>query len=74
MKADLLTCIILGSFGAGTVGFLGGFLGPIIFMPDANQGPMLGIFITGPLGFVLGAAGGFIYWLFARKKRWEKPR
>lgn len=42
----------------GTVGFLGGFVGPIVFTPEANQGPLLGIFITGPLGVVLGAVVG----------------
>lgn len=42
----------------GVIGFLGGFLGPMILTPDANQGPMLGIFITGPLGFLTGAAIG----------------
>jgi len=42
----------------GIIGFLGGFLGPMILTPDANQGPMLGIFITGPLGFLTGAAIG----------------
>ncbi|WP_210237113.1 hypothetical protein, partial [Mesorhizobium sp. M2D.F.Ca.ET.224.01.1.1] len=41
----------------GIVGFLGGFVGPVIFTPEANQGPLLGIFITGPLGFVLGLVG-----------------
>ncbi len=38
----------------GLVGFLGGFFGPMLFAPSANQGPMVGIFLTGPLGFVLG--------------------
>jgi hypothetical protein len=42
----------------GGIGFALGFFGPIIFMPGANQGPLLGIFITGPLGFVLGAVAG----------------
>jgi hypothetical protein len=37
----------------------------MIFVPSANQGPLLGIFITGPLGLVLGGAGGAIHW-FAR--------
>jgi hypothetical protein len=41
---------------------MGGFLGPIIFTPEANQGPLLGIFITGPLGFLLGGVAGFVYW------------
>lgn len=44
----------------GIVGFVCGFVGPIVLAPEANQGPMLGIFITGPggalLGLVLGGA------------------
>src|SRR5207244_2882804 len=40
----------------GGVGFLSGFLGPITLNPEANQGPLLGIFITGPLGAVFGLA------------------
>jgi hypothetical protein len=44
----------------GGVGFALGFFGPMIFAPDANQGPMLGIFITGPLGFLVGLVVGFI--------------
>jgi hypothetical protein len=46
---------ILGAFG-----FLAGFVGPVIFTPEANQGPLLGIFITGPLGFMLGLVVGFV--------------
>ena len=42
----------------GAVGFLAGFLGPIVLNPEANQGPLLGIFITGPLGFVFGLGWG----------------
>ncbi|TJX30392.1 MAG: DUF456 domain-containing protein, partial [Mesorhizobium sp.] len=37
----------------GIIGFLGGFVGLVIFTPEANHGPLLGIFITWPLGFVL---------------------
>ena len=44
----------------GAVGFSIGFFGPMIFAPDANQGPLLGIFITGPLGTVIGAIAGLI--------------
>jgi len=44
----------------GIIGFLGGFIGPVIFTPEANQGPLLGIYITGPLGFVLGLIVGFV--------------
>ncbi len=38
----------------GVAGFLAGFLGPIFFVPEANQGPLVGIFITGPGGALLG--------------------
>jgi len=29
-------------------------------MPDSNQGPLLGIFITGPVGTVIGGVAGAI--------------
>lgn len=45
----------------GVIGFLGGFIGPIVFTPEANQGPLLGIFITGPLGFLAGLVGGAVF-------------
>lgn len=44
----------------GVVGFVCGFVGPMVFSPDANQGPMLGLFITGPGGALLGAILGLI--------------
>jgi hypothetical protein len=40
----------------GAVGLTIGFVGPLLLNPDANLGPLLGILITGPLGFVAGAA------------------
>ncbi len=49
-----------GALALGAIGFAGGFLGPMIFTPEANQGPMLGIFITGPLGLLVGAIVGAI--------------
>ena len=47
-------------FALGAAGFLAGFVGPIVFMPESNQGPLLGIFITGPLGFLVGTVIGAI--------------
>jgi hypothetical protein len=46
------------------IGFLIGFLGPIFLSPGANQGPLLGIFITGPAGAILGLAvfWGILFW------------
>ncbi len=45
----------------GAVGFAAGFLGPIYLNPDANQGPLLGLFITGPGGALAGAVLGFCF-------------
>ena len=42
----------------GIAGFLSGFIGPMILAPDANQGPLLGILITGPTGALLGSVPG----------------
>jgi hypothetical protein len=39
----------------GGAGFAAGFLGPLVFAPEANQGPLVGILITGPAGALLGA-------------------
>ncbi|TGT35703.1 hypothetical protein [Mesorhizobium sp. M8A.F.Ca.ET.165.01.1.1] len=44
----------------GVIGFVGGFVGPVILTPDANQGPLLGLLITGPLGLVVGLVVGFV--------------
>jgi len=44
----------------GGVCFVAGFFGPMILAPQANQGPMLGIFITGPLGFIAGGIIGLV--------------
>jgi hypothetical protein len=44
----------------GGISFLVGFVGPMIIYPQSNQGPLFGIFITGPLGFVAGAVIGTI--------------
>ena len=42
----------------GAVGLAVGFVGPLLVTPKASLGPLLGILITGPAGFVLGALGG----------------
>lgn len=44
----------------GAVSFLAGFIGPMILAPDANQGPLLGIIYTGPLGTVAGLLWGIV--------------
>jgi hypothetical protein len=52
----------------GGVGFLIGFVGPLLLEPDSPQGPLLGIFITGPLGAVAGAIIGVLIGLVVPSK------
>lgn len=48
------------TLGVGAVSFAAGFFGPIIFS-KSNLGPLLGIFVTGPVGFLAGAVIGALY-------------
>lgn len=52
--------VLKPAFLVGAIGFAAGFFGPMIVAPDANQGPLVGIFITGPLSFVLGLVVGVV--------------
>jgi len=60
LPQSILTSAGTWALVLGVVGFVCGFMGPMVFSPDANQGPMLGIFITGPGGALLGAVLGMI--------------
>jgi len=53
----------------GAAGFLAGYLAPILHTPGANQGPLFGIFFSGPLGFALGAGLGFLLQRCCRSRR-----
>jgi hypothetical protein len=44
----------------GGVGFAVGFVGPMILDPTSGNGPLLGIFVTGPAGVVVGAIVGMV--------------
>lgn len=68
VSGGFVRSMTMGALVTGACGFSAGFFGPMIFVPSANQGPLLGIFITGPLGLILGGAGGAIHW-FARGRR-----
>ena len=67
-QRGLLAAMGSGALALGGIGFCAGFFGPLLLAPDANQGPLLGLFITGPLGFLLGGIGGLFYWLRHRDK------
>jgi uncharacterized YccA/Bax inhibitor family protein len=56
MKLALMSGLVVGA-----IAFAIGFFGPLVWAPDANQGPLLGIFVTGPIGFVFGTALGWLY-------------
>lgn len=66
---ELIRCVLLGALLTGGIAFLAGFIGPIIFYPRSNQGPLLGIIFTGPIGFVAGAFGGAAYCSIRRKQK-----
>jgi hypothetical protein len=72
-KFGTMAAIFTGAILIGGISFTAGFLGPMLLAPSANQGPLLGIFITGPLGLVVGAIGGFIYW-FRKNKTADENR
>lgn len=57
-RSPLLRGAMRGAAWGGLIGFAGGFFGPMLLTPDANQGPMLGLFFTGPGGVVLGGLAG----------------
>ena len=50
-----------GGWIVGAIGFVAGFVGPLVLTPQSNLGPLLGILVTGPLGFIVGAIGGWLY-------------
>jgi hypothetical protein len=50
--------VVLPGLVLGAVGLVAGFFGPMLLAPEANQGPMLGLFITGPLGLLVGLLWG----------------
>jgi hypothetical protein len=64
----LVASVATGALLVGGIGFAGGFFGPLLWAPDANTGPLLGLFITGPLGFLLGGLGGAFRWSVARRR------
>jgi hypothetical protein len=44
----------------GGAGLALGFVGPLVLTPKASLGPLLGILLTGPAGFVVGALVGAV--------------
>lgn len=53
-----LTSIWAAGIIGGGFSFFAGFYGPIWLIPSSNIAPVIGIFITGPLGLVIGGLLG----------------
>jgi len=64
-----MKCALIGGITVGGIAFLAGFVGPLIFTSESNQGPLLGIFVTGPIGFLVGNVLGAIYGFLKSQKQ-----
>ena len=60
-KTSIGIAVISGALILGGLCFIVGFLSPMVFAKDTNQGPLIGIFIAAPLGVIIGAISGYIY-------------
>lgn len=58
-KTASSSSILASAVLVGGLSFLVGYIGPVL-LSDSNLGPLLGIFITGPLGFLAGALIGIL--------------
>lgn len=61
VQPSLTEQVIVRAVVLGAIGGACGFFGPIYFDPGAAQGPLVGIFFTGPLGLLLGAGLGLLF-------------
>jgi len=63
----------LWALALGAVGFACGFFCPIALNPGSNQGPLLGLFITGPGSAMFGLVAGVVArWLpLMVRQRWR---
>lgn len=57
--SNLSLRIIRPALLVGGLAFAAGFIGPILFS-SSNLGPLLGIFVTGPIGTLAGALWGIV--------------
>ena len=60
--------MILGGMILGGIGFMGGYCGPLVLAPEANQGPLLSLY-TGPAGALVGVVAGWAYTDWKRRRR-----
>ena len=68
LQHGFISSTVLGAIALGSIGFVAGFFGPMLLDPEGNQGPLLGLLITGPLGFLLGGPLGALWWWQRRRR------
>ena len=62
VSKNVFAYALSGGVVIGILCFSIGFFGPMFLTPSSNQGPLLGIFVTGPLGAACGLIVGSYYW------------
>ena len=70
MYIQLAIRVVLAMLIIGCTGFMGGYFGGPLIGRDGTAGPLNGIFISGPIGVVVGAAVGG----FSVDRKWEASR
>ena len=65
-RINTFIATLSGALILGALCFTVGFLAPMAIAKEANQGPLIGIFIATPFGLIVGAIGGYI--LASRQK------
>jgi hypothetical protein len=68
LRHGFITATVLGAVLLGIIGFVLGFLVPVFIDPEASQGQLLGLLLTGPGGFLLGGPLGALWWLLQRRR------
>lgn len=63
-EPGLGSAISSGSLIAGSIGLVAGYFGPLFLSPATDQGPLLGLILTGPVGFLAGGAFGGLRWIW----------
>jgi len=56
----MFTRVLLVGVTIGAVAFVAGLVGALLYAPG-NQSPLVGIFMTGPIGFAAGCAAAFVW-------------
>ncbi len=66
--------ILAGGLIFGLTGLFLGVGGAILLAPGNNLAPIIGIVLTGPIGFVTGLFAGAYYWKIRITNRQNKSR